>query len=179
MLHNIVKWLANAMAFLGGGVLCVLVVLVSVSVTGRELNGMAHSGWFGTFGERLLDWGLGPITGDYELVEAGTAFAVFAFLPLTQLSGSHATVDIFTSGLSKKANHVISTFWSAIMSVAIVLISWQLFEAMQDKVRYRETSYLIQFPVWWAYAASLGAAITASVVSVYCLAMRFAGVRTL
>ena len=33
---------------------------------------------------------------DYELVEAGVAFAIFAFIPLCQIYGSHATVDIFT-----------------------------------------------------------------------------------
>ena len=49
---------------------------------------------------------------------------------------------------------------------------------MQDKVRYGETTYLIQFPIWWAYAASFVAAITASIVSIYCAAMRITGART-
>ena len=42
-------------------------------------------------------WVLGPVPGDFELVEVGTGFAVFAFLPWCQLKRGHATVDLFTS----------------------------------------------------------------------------------
>ena len=64
------------------------------------------------------------------------------------------------------------------MAAIIVLITWRLFVGMQDKMRYGETTYLIQFPIWWAYAASLVAAISASIVSIYCAAMRLTGQRS-
>ncbi len=165
------------MALLGGIVLCLLVGLVCISILGREINDMSHAGYFGSVGSWLIARGVGPITGDFELVEAGIAFAIFAFLPLAQLTGSHATVDIFTHGFGPRANHAIATFWSIVMAIVIVLITWRLFVGMQDKIRYGETTYLIQFPIWWAYAASFAAAIATSIVSVYCAAMRLTGAR--
>ena len=177
MLHKIIQGLANVMALLGGIVLCALVAIVCISITGREANSLAHTGVFGALGDWALAQGLGPITGDFELVEAGVAFAIFAFLPLTQLTGAHATVDIFTNGLGPKVNNALAGFWDIVMAVVIVLITWRLFVGMQDKMRYGETTYLIQFPIWWAYAASLVAAICASIISLYCAAMRLTGAR--
>ncbi len=179
MLHIVIQRMAQIMALLGGCVLCLLVAIVCVSVAGRALSDLSHSGALHGLGNWLLDLGAGPILGDFELVEAGIAFAVFAFLPLTQLTGSHAQVDIFTSGMGPRTNRALAVFWSVIMAVIVVVITWRLFVGMQDKIRYGETTYLIQFPIWWAYAASLVAAISASIVSLYCAAMRLTGQRTL
>ncbi|MEO0931354.1 MAG: TRAP transporter small permease subunit [Pseudomonadota bacterium] len=178
MVGGVITGLARFMALLGGIVLCLLVAMVCISIIGRELNSVAHSGYLGAFGNWLIARGIGPITGDYELIEAGVAFAIFAFLPLTQLTGSHATVDIFTSGFGPRANNIIAAFWSVVMALIILLITWRLFAGMQDKLRYGETTFLIQFPVWWAYAASFVAALAASIVSLYCAAMRLTGHRT-
>ncbi len=173
MLHTAIQKLAQVMALLGGAVLCLLVVMVCVSVSGRELSDLAFAAdlnW-------LIDTGVGPVLGDFELVEAGVAFAIFAFLPITQLSGAHAKVDVFTAGMGDRVNRALGTFWSIVMALIIVLITWRLFAGMQDKIRYGETTYLIQFPIWWAYAASFVAAIAASIVSLYCAAMRVTGQR--
>ena len=179
MLHTGIQKLANVMALLGGLVLCLLVLMVCTSVSGRELSDLAYSGVLRGFGDWLIDLGIGPILGDFELVEAGVAFAIFAFLPLTQLKGAHAKVDVFSRGLGDKTDRALGTFWSVVMAAIIILITWRLFVGMQDKMRYGETTYLIQFPIWWAYAASLIAAIAASIVSLYCAAMRVTGQRTL
>lgn len=171
MLDAAIQKLAQFMALLGGAVLCLLVVMVCVSVSGRELSDFAHASevnW-------LIDAGVGPILGDFELVEAGIAFAIFAFLPITQLKGAHAKVEVFTVGMGPRVNNALATFWTVVMAAIIVLITWRLFVGMQDKIRYGETTYLIQFPIWWAYAASLVAAVTASIVSLYCAAQRLAG----
>jgi TRAP-type C4-dicarboxylate transport system permease small subunit len=178
LLHTAIQKLAQIMALLGGAVLCLLVLMVCLSISGRELSDLAHSGGLRSLGDWMIDVGVGPILGDFELVEAGVAFAIFAFLPITQLSGAHAKVDVFTSGLGPNFNRALGTFWSVVMAVVIVLITWRLFVGMQDKIRYGETTYLIQFPIWWAYAASFVAAITASIVSLYCAAMRLTGQRT-
>lgn len=157
--------------------LCLLVLIVCVSISGRELSDLAHSGALRGLGDWVIGVGVGPILGDFELVEAGVAFAIFSFLPLTQLSGAHAKVDVFTSGMGPGINRALGTFWSIVMAIIIVLITWRLLIGMQDKMRYGETTYLIQFPIWWAYAASLIAAVTASIVSIYCAAMRLTGQR--
>ena len=177
MPHRLIALMAQTMALLGGVVLCALVLMVCTSVAGRGLADLAQTGALGGLGTWLLDRGVGPITGDFELVEAGMAFAIFAFLPLTQLNGAHATVDVFTSRFGPRVNHVLATFWSLVMAAVILLITWRLYVAMQDKLRYGETTYLIQFPIWWAYAASLVAAVATSIVSLYCAAMRLTGAR--
>ena len=69
-LNRAVYALSLLFALLGGAVLIVLTLLTVASVSGRA----------------LIPLGLGPLPGDFELVEAGVAFAVFAFLPWCQLS---------------------------------------------------------------------------------------------
>src|SRR6056297_1936457 len=167
-----IERLARAMAILGGVVLTALVLLTCVSVLGRGLNSMGHSDWLTTLSQGVADGliatGVGPVTGDFELVEAGIAFSIFAFLPICQLYAGHATVDVFTSGLSERLNRWLVAFWEVVLTAAIVVITWRLGVGMMDKISNGETTFLLQFPIWWAYAASLVAAVVASLTAVYC-----------
>jgi TRAP-type C4-dicarboxylate transport system permease small subunit len=173
-----ISLLARVMAVLGGLVLCALVVLTFVSVFGRGLNTLGHSGYIGGFGDWLIGTGVGPVTGDFELLEAGVAFAIFAFLPITQLYGSHATVDIFTSALPRGTNKALMAFWEVVLTVAILLITARLYEGMMSKMQYGETTFLLQFPIWWAYALSLFGSVMACVVALYCAFARVAEAAT-
>lgn len=165
------KWmerLARVMAILGGIVLTALVILTCISVLGRGLNTLGHAGWMPeALGKTLINTGVGPITGDFELVEAGVALAIFAFLPVAQLYSGHATVDVFTSFLSQKLNKIIQAFWEVIFAIVLILITWRLYEGMQSKMSYGETTFLLQFPIWWAYAASFVAACVATITAIY------------
>ncbi|WP_416914239.1 TRAP transporter small permease [Seohaeicola sp.] len=178
--------LSRFMAILGGIVLTALIILVCVSVLGRTLNGFLHSepvvAVLGDFAKTLLDAGVGPILGDFELVEAGVAFAIFAFIPFCQITGGHATVDIFTSMLPLKANRLLQMVIDIVFAGVLILIAMQLYEGMLSKMQYRETTFLLQFPVWWSYAASLVAAVVSAIVSVYIAIIRmgeFFGNRTI
>lgn len=171
-----VSTLARVMAILGGLALTALVLLVCVSILGRSLSGLAHSSWMADLApglaDALLATGLGPVPGDYEIVEAGMAFAIFAFLPLCQMQRAHATVDIFTSVLSANTNRWLQAFWELCLTAAILLITWRLGAGTLDKIETGEITFLLGFPKWWAYAASLGAALVASVVAVFCAVAR-------
>jgi len=116
--------------------------------------------------------GVGPITGDFELVEAGVAFAIFAFIPLCQIGGGHASVDIFTSKMSRTTNRALQLVIDWIFAAVLILIAWQLFQGMLEKMRYNETTFMLQFPVWWSYAASLFAATVSALVGLYVAAAR-------
>lgn len=151
-----IEWLARALAILGGLVLIVITLLTVISITGRA----------------FVKMGLGPIPGDFELVEAMTAFAVFAFLPWCQLRRAHATVDVFTRFLSDRVNRWIDVISELLMTLAIVLIAWRLWYGMMDKIRYNETTFILQFPVWWGFAAAMAAVAVAVIVSIYMLAIR-------
>lgn len=170
--------LARFMAILGGIILTFLVLLTCVSVVGRSLNTLFHSGLaqtiLGDFAQTILDMGVGPVLGDFEIVEAGIAFAIFAFIPLCQISGGHASVDIFTSALPVKANRFIQMIVEILFALALILIAKQLYEGMSSKMRYNETTFLLQFPIWWAYAASLVPAVVAALVAVYMAVIRIA-----
>ena len=170
--------LARLFALLGGIVLSALIVLTCLSVLGRSINSILHSDMIistapGLAGA-LLDWGIGPINGDFELVEAGMAFAIFAFLPLCQLNGAHASVDVFTSTLPAAVNRTLRGVIEVVFAAVMILIAWQLAEGTFSKLRTGQTTFLLQFPVWWGYALSLVAAVVAAVVSVYVAALRVA-----
>jgi hypothetical protein len=176
MLLTLVERLARFMAILGGLVLTVLIALTCVSVLGRGLNTLGHSDFLKSVSESaanaLISTGVGPVSGDFELLEAGISFTIFAFLPICQLRRGHATVDIFATGFPRWLNRFLETFWEVLLSALIIVITWRLFIGMEDKMRYNETTFLLQFPIWWAYALSFSAALIASVVAVYCAAAR-------
>jgi len=175
-----VERIARAMAVLGGLVLTALVLLTCVSVLGRGGNTLGHSALLNAvapgLAEALIATGIGPVNGDFELVEAGIAFAIFAFLPICQLTGGHATVDVFTAALPARANRLIAAAWELVLAATIVLISWRLFEGTAGKLANGETTLLLQFPVWWAYGASFAASLVAAAVALYCAGARLAEV---
>lgn len=150
-LETAVRLLALGSALAGGLVLSALVVMTCLSIVGRAFA------WAG----------MGPVPGDFELVEAGIAFAVFAFLPWCTLHAGHATVDIFTNGLPHQANRVLLAFWEIVLAAAVTFVALRLYEGMTGKVRNGETTFLLQFPVWWAYAACLVPAGVTVVVAVW------------
>lgn len=175
-MHGFFGHLARLFAKLGGYVLAVLIILTCLSILGRSLNTVLNTDVVQSvapgLAAMLLEWGIGPIKGDFELVEAGMAFAIFSFLPLCQLNGAHASVDIFTSKLPLRANRLLRAVIEVVFAAVLILIAWQLFEGMQSKRNSGETTFYLEFPIWWAYAVSLVAAIVAAIVSIYVAAMR-------
>jgi TRAP-type C4-dicarboxylate transport system permease small subunit len=161
-LSRFVTWLARALAILGGLALVTITVITCVSIVGRA----------------FISFGLRPVPGDFELVEAGVGFAVFAFLPWCQLNRGHATVDLFTSFLPDAVNRVIDLVAEILMTIVIGLIAWRLWFGMMDKIRYNETTFILQYPVWWAFAACMFAASIAVIVSIYMVGVRVREVAT-
>ncbi|MDX1781421.1 MAG: TRAP transporter small permease [Thalassovita sp.] len=170
--------LARGMAMLGGVVLTILILLTCLSVLGRAINTMLHSDFaeaiLGGLTKTLLDTGVGPITGDFELVEAGIAFSIFAFIPFCQVTAGHASVDIFTSALPLRVNRFITMVSEILFALVLILIAWRLYEGMLSKMKYNETTFLLQFPIWWAYGLSFVASIVSAIVSVYMAVVRIA-----
>ena len=174
-MRNLATQAARLMAICGGLVLTLLIVLICISVVGRSLNGLLH-GWIGSVMPGLSAWalglGVGPINGDFELVEAGVAFAIFAFLPLCQISAGHASVDIFTAKLPMRINRVLQLGIDVIFAIVLIAIAYQLYNGMLSKQSYGDTTFLLQFPIWWAYAASLSGAVLTAVIAFYVAGIR-------
>lgn len=171
ILHRIMTWISRALAIAGGLVLIAMILLVCTSITGRALNGVLHdlgTGW----AQALIDLGLGPVNGDFELVEAGMAFAIFAFLPICQITGSHATVDVFTDRLPDGVLRWLKAVIEVGFAIILYIIAWRLFEGLESKMRSGQTTFLLQFPIWWSYALSFSACAVASVVAIYTAGVR-------
>lgn len=170
-IKDIMMALARFMAIMGGLVLSLLIFLTCISIAGRILNGLFHSNFMEAnaagFSEWMIKIGVGPVNGDFELVEAGVAFAIFAFLPLCQITAGHASVDIFTNMLPRGFNRFSLMVTDIVFAAVLILIAWRLYEGMMSKMSYNETTFLLQFPIWWAYAASFVGAVVAAIVGVY------------
>ena len=175
-MHALFTGLARFMAILGGIVLSALILLTCVSILGRSLNGILHSDFVMGLAPGLAHWlidiGIGPVNGDFELVEAGVAFAIFAFIPLCQITAGHASVDIVANALSRGVNRFLRMVTEVVFALVLILIAWKLADGMLSKKGYGETSFLLQFPVWWAYAASLFGAVVSAIVGVYMAGVR-------
>ena len=145
--------LSRLMAFLGGAVLIALVAMTCVSIIGRA----------------LVPLGLAPVKGDFEWIEIGMGLAVFAFLPWCQLTRAHARVDLFEPAFPPLVNRLIECVVDAAMCAAAIVLAWRLALGMLDKQRYGETTFILQFPVWQAYAAALAGAVAFALVAAFCV----------
>ena len=175
-MHSHVNSLARVSAVLGGIVLVAMIVLTCLSILGRSINSLMFSDFFQDnlpqFADLVLSSGVGHINGDFELIEAGMAFSIFAFLPLCQLMGGHASVTILADRLPSRLNRGLVTVIEVLFAATLILITWQLFLGMESKRMSGQTSFLLQFPVWWAYALSLVPSIVAALVATYVAAAR-------
>jgi len=96
----------------------------------------------------LLATGIGPINGDFELVEAGMAFAIFVSDQWFTCFGGYLHQGIANSG------------------------------HMESKRNSGQTTLLLQYPLWWGYAASMLGAFAAALVAVYVALSRLVEVTT-
>lgn len=163
-LNRLCIWLAYG----GGFILALMAILTVTSVIGRRFNAL----------------GLGPIKGDFELLEAGCAIAIFAFLPLTQLKREHVTVDIFIQMFSKRSQCFLGFVGDSLIAVASTVILWRFWLGFGEKFPYgsesvrdffgmgakpffTETTIDLEFPIWIPYSLALVGATLFAVVSIY------------
>jgi len=147
-MNTLIYRLSQAMAWLGGAVLTAMAVLSVASITGRALSG----------------FGLGPVPGDFELVEAGTALAVFCFMPWAHLKRSHAMVDLFWKAYPAPVQRVLEIIADVLMLIVWLLLVWRMGIVTGDYRGNGEVSFILQMPVWWGYAASMVPAVIGCVV---------------
>ncbi|NJO33327.1 MAG: TRAP transporter small permease subunit [Rhodospirillales bacterium] len=147
---SFVERLAGWIAILGGLLALAIAMLVVISVLGRWLSGIdwAQSA-AGVLGLRL-----GPINGDFEMVQMATAIAVFAFLPYTQARRGNILVDTFTGGLPAQVTAGLDAFWALVYAGMMGVLSACLTVGTIEHYRSGETTMLLQIIVWPAIAIS-------------------------
>lgn len=151
MIERLIHRAALGLALAGGVALLGMTLLTVVSVTGRG----------------LIAVGLGPVPGDYELVEMMAAFAIFSFLPWCQLQRGHVTVDLFLAPLGRMVNLAADLIGNLLLTAAAGVIAWRLWFGLQDRLAFGETSFILGIPLWIGYVLAAAGAALFVVVSLY------------
>ncbi len=173
MLEKPVRWLARASALIGGIVLLFVMVMTVISVSGMALNKL------GRFFKKSYELeiapllAVGPIPGETELIEAGMAFIIFAFMPIVTLNRGHAAVEILTNAFSAFVNRIIDLVADGMMLAAASYLGYRHYLGTLDKFANGETTWILQFPLWWGYAAALFGAVIFVIVAVFCVLRSF------
>ena len=144
---------ARGAALIGGFVLIALVVMTILSVIGRGINA----------------YGLGPIPGDFELVEYGSAFVIFWILPWCQINHGHVAVDVLARHFPLWLSQLVKIISQALIFAMSIYIARQLSYGFLDMLAYGETSFILQMPVWWGYAACLPGAYLWAITALFTL----------
>jgi len=134
MIDRLLAMLARGFALGGGLVLLAIVALTSASVIGRALFGQ-------------------PVPGDFELVERGTAIAVFFCFPWCQWQGGHVAVDIFANRLGQPVAHFLARLGAAGFALLALFLIWRLAAGGIQTWRYDDQSMVLGVPDWMLYVA--------------------------
>ena len=152
-LDSLIHSVSKALAVVAGGVLVALALLTAISIGGRS----------------LIWAGLAPIPGDFELVEIGTAVAVFGFLPYCHLHRGHATVDVVVNQLPTPLFNLLTIVGDIAVALVTYVVAWRLWLGLQDKLAYGESTMILGAPLWVGYLLCFIAALWACGVVLYVL----------
>jgi len=147
-------------ALLGGLVLVGMAFVTVYSVIGRALERNLPD-------LALLAW-WSPIRGDFELIELGTAVAITAFLPYTQMVRGNVLVDFFTAKAGPRAKAALATFANLVYAAVALLFTWRMAVGTHElyTATYTQTSMLLRVPLWWGHLVTT---LFFALLSVVCL----------
>lgn len=127
------------MAFLGIALLVLIATISVISITGRALTNL----------------GLKPVPGDFELVEIGSALAIFCFLPWTHLRRAHAVVDVFWGVVPPAARVALTALSDLLMLLLWTLLIWRMGAGLVEYYDNGETTFILLLPIWCGYALAM------------------------
>ncbi|MFD0857411.1 TRAP transporter small permease [Roseovarius aquimarinus] len=135
------RWLSalcRIFAGIGGITLMAMMLMTVTSVTLRSVAGA-------------------PIAGDFELVEIGSAIAIFCFLPWCQSTGGNVLVDFFTQNASARTTHLLDALGDLAYLLIAALLGWRMIHGGMEMHQYGEQSMLLRIPTWWSFIIILPA----------------------
>lgn len=153
--------LTTVVAFGGGLLLSAIALTTTYSILGRAISRNLPD-------FVLLEWWR-PIRGDFELVEMGTAIAIFSCLPYTQMMRGHVLVGFLTSSLGAHGKAALAVPANLLLSVIVVLITWRMTVATREFMTadFTQTTMLLGIPIWWGYVPATLCMVLFSVVSLF------------
>jgi TRAP-type C4-dicarboxylate transport system permease small subunit len=142
--------LARAFAIGGGLILAAMTLMETVSVTLRAVGGS-------------------PIAGDFELVQIGTAVAVFAFLPYCQLVKGNFIVDFVLGKASARAKASLDALGGLLLGTIASILLWRMTLGGLELRSLGERTVVIGLPIWTAFPPILASLALLVAVSAYVL----------
>jgi hypothetical protein len=153
---RILKRISRWLAYFGGIILTAAALMTVISILGRA----------------LIWAGLGPIPGDFELVELSCAVAVFSFLPWGQFNRAQVTVDILVDTFPPRLRIFLGMLGDLALAIAASVIAWRLWLGLGERIPhgserirdllmlgdapfFLETTFILRMPVWYGYALSM------------------------
>ncbi len=121
-----------ALAVAGGFVMLAFTAVSVASIVARSLFGS-------------------PLIGDFELVERGTAIAVFAMLPYCHLRGGHVAVDMFVRMFPAGFRRFLAVTSDAVFAVVAALMTWRLALGGWNQYEFHDMSMMLLIPTWWIF----------------------------
>jgi TRAP-type C4-dicarboxylate transport system permease small subunit len=143
-----IELLCRGFALFGGSILVAVALMSVASVVGRALFGQ-------------------PVTGDFELVQMGSAIAVAAFLPYCQIRRSHVIVDFFTHKASFRTRRMLDIIGAVLLSACVALVAWRTVAGALALKENQETSMLLGVPIWYSYALIAPSLILLAIAGFY------------
>lgn len=146
--------LSFGFALIGGLLFIGLVAMSIVSIVGRKLIAA-------------------PIPGDIEILQMGTAVASAALLPYCEMMAGHLRVDFFTARVSPRTRRLLDAFSHFLLAIVAALIAWRTGVGANALRLVGETSMMLSWPVWPAWAALVPSFVLFSAAGLYNAAQEF------
>lgn len=89
-----------------------------------------------------------PVNGDIELVQVGTAVAIFAYMPYTQARRGNIIVDTFTGFLPTSARNLIDAFWDLVFAAFMGFCAVGLSVGTREFWANGQATQQLLIPVW-------------------------------
>lgn len=148
---------SEAIALFGGLLLAAIAGVTVYSIVGRAIGDVPLLAWWG------------PVRGDFELVEMGTAIAICAFLPYTQMKRGNVLVDVVTAGASPRAKAAMGVVANGLYAAMAILFAGRMIAGGLDlfAATFPQTTMLLRVPIWWGYLPASFFLVCLSVVAVF------------
>lgn len=145
---------AKTMALSGGILFIALIGMSLVSIVGRKL-------------------GFGPVNGDIELMQSGTAVAAAAFLPYCTILGEHLKVDFFTEKMRAAWRARLDGVADFLLMAVMLVLAWRTVLSAMSAHEAGEVTMLVSLPVWIPIAAMVPSLILCAICAGYRVFMEF------
>lgn len=129
---RVLYWLSELLALLGGFVVAIMAITITVNVTGRATN-------------------ISSISGIIDMIELGTCTAVFAFLPYCQMIRANVIVDFIMSKTPTRAKTACDLLGNAMYLFLGCLLTWRLILGGHDMYKYNEMFATTELPRWYSF----------------------------